>query len=428
MQYIVRPSSISGSLTVPASKSHSLRAILLASLANGISRIRAPLPSPDTLAMIRACSALGTEILEKGPDLEVHGLGGRPKVPDQVIDVGNSGQVLRFVAALAALLPQYTIFTGDDSIRSIRPAQPLLDALAGLGAFAVSSKGDGHAPIIVRGPAKAGSTRLDGADSQPVSAMLFLASFLEGETTILVDNPGEQPWIDLTLYWLERLGISCRHDNYREYAVRGPAGYPGFDYTVPGDWSSAAFPLAAALIQNRPLELRNLDFRDPQGDKAILDILRDMGANLIAHEEEKRLEARPHNGLHGLEADLNHIVDAVPVLATLACFAQSPSLFRGVGIARHKECDRLRAIACELGKMGGLVEELPDGLRITPARLHGAITESWRDHRIAMSIAVAALSCGETVIRDSACVVKSFPDFARAMSALGARIEESGFS
>ncbi|MCL1915693.1 MAG: 3-phosphoshikimate 1-carboxyvinyltransferase [Desulfovibrionaceae bacterium] len=428
MQYTVHSSSINGSLSVPASKSHSLRAILMASLADGISRIRASLPSPDTLAMIQACRALGAEILEKGPNLEVRGLGGRPKIPDQVIDVGNSGQVLRFVAALAALLPQYTIFTGDASIRSIRPVQPLLDALSGLGAFAVSSKGDGHAPIIVRGPAKAGNTRLDGADSQPVSAMLFLASFLEGKTTILVDNPGEQPWIDLTLHWLERLGIPCRHDNYREYTVRGPAGYSGFDYTVPGDWSSATFPLVAALIQNQPLELQNLDFHDPQGDKAILDVLRAMGANFIAHEEEKRLEVRSHNGLRGLEADLNHIIDAVPALAALACFAQSPSLFRGVEIARHKECDRLRAIACELGKMGGLVEELPDGLRITPARLHGALTESWRDHRIAMSIAVAALSCGETVIRDSACVAKSFPSFVRAMSALGARIEESGSS
>lgn len=425
MQYTVEKSGLSGSITVTASKSHTMRAILLASMAEGSSVIRQPLPSPDTAAMIAACAALGAGIVQDGDALRVQGTGGRLSVPRQVIDVGNSGQVLRFAGALASTLPWYTVLTGDASVCSIRPMQPLLDALGQLGAFAVSSKNDGHAPVIVKGPVSPGRVVMEGRDSQPVSAMLFLASFLPGSTIIEVRDPGETPWIDLTLYWLDRIGARYTNDNYERYAVHGPVAYPGFDYTVPGDWSSAAFPIAAALVTNSSITLENMDIRDPQGDKAVLDIFQRMGARLSVDAEAGTVAVRPHEGLRGIEVDMNAIIDAVPILAAVACFADSPTVITGAGIARHKESDRLAAITAELSKMGARIEEFEDGLAVHPARLHGARVESRHDHRIAMSLAVAGFACGGTRISDTSCVAKSFPGFSDAMRGIGASIRET---
>lgn len=424
MRFLVDKSSLAGEISVTTSKSHTMRAILLASMAGGQSRVRHPLPSPDAEAMIKACRALGAKITEQLDELEIAGTGGNLQVPADVIDVGNSGQVLRFGAAMAARLPQYTVFTGDNSVRTLRPMQPMLEALSGLGVFAVSSKGDGKAPIIVRGPAKAGKIRMNGADSQPVSAMLMLGACLPGSTEIEVDNPGEKPWIDMTLHWLDSLGVQYEHRDYAWYRVNGRGIWPGFDYTVPGDWSSAAFPLAAALVTNSEVTLRNMDINDPQGDKAVLEMFRCMGANIEVDEAAKTVAVRRHNGLNGIEVDVNTAIDAVPILATVACFAKSPTTISGAAIARQKESDRIAAISTELGKMGAKIKEFPDGLTVYPAELHGAETESRHDHRIAMSLAVAGLTCGGTIINDTACVAKSFPGFAQAMQGIGAKIDE----
>lgn len=424
MLFRVEKSALRGEISVTTSKSHTLRAILLASLCAGTSRVRHPLASPDMAAMLSACQALGAVIEVKGDTLEIRGVGGRLHVPGHVIDVGNSGQVLRFGAALAATIPLYSIFTGDESVCHIRPMQPLLEALTQLGAFAVSSKNDGHAPVIIRGPVQPGRVVMDGADSQPVSAMLFLGAFLPGTTTIEVRAPGETPWIDMTLYWLDRLGVPYTNEAYRQYTVTGGTTYPAFEYVVPGDWSSAAFPMAAALVTGSSVTLCNMDAHDPQGDKAIVDVFRRMGADIRIDDAHKTVEVRPHTGLHGIDIDVNAMIDAVPVLATVACFADSPTTITGAAIARRKESDRLAAMSAELGKMGATITEFDDGLTIHPATLHGAEVESHHDHRIAMSLAVAGLSCGGTVVHNTQCVTKSFPGFAHAMSGIRGDIAE----
>ncbi|MDR2826304.1 MAG: 3-phosphoshikimate 1-carboxyvinyltransferase [Deltaproteobacteria bacterium] len=426
MRYRIEKSSLSGSIAVTTSKSHTMRAVLLASMAKGRSLVHAPLASPDTKAMIAACTALGAKIEDKEDHLVIDGVAGRPTVPAQVIDVGNSGQVLRFGAALAGLIPYYSVFTGDASVCTLRPMNPLLEALTQLGAFAVSSKNDGHAPIIVKGPVKSGSVLMEGMDSQPVSAVLMLAAFLPGVTSIEVKNPGEQPWIDLTLYWLDKMGIRYTNDNYTFYTVQGRDNpeFSPFDYTVPGDWSSAAFPIAAALVTNSVVRLDNMDIHDPQGDKAVLEMFTAMGADILVNDQEKSVLVQKRAELRGAEINVNKAIDAVPVLAALACFARSATTITGASIARHKESDRLAAICAELGKMGAKIEEFEDGLTVYPANLHGAQVDSHHDHRIAMSLAVAALACGKTVITDTACVAKSFPGFAAAMRNLGASITE----
>jgi 3-phosphoshikimate 1-carboxyvinyltransferase len=427
MRYQVEKSSLNGSIAVTTSKSHTMRALLFASLAKGRSLVRHPLASPDTRAMISACSALGAKIEEGEAGLVIDGVAGRPQVPAQVIDVGNSGQVLRFGAAMAALLPFYSVFTGDESVRSIRPMDPLLGALRQLGAFAVSSKNDGHAPVIVKGPVQAGTVVMEGLDSQPVSAILMLAAFLPGVTSIEVTNPGEQPWIDLTLYWLAKMGVRYTNSNYTRYTVQGHAAseFAPFAYTVPGDWSSAAFPIAAALVTNSSIQLENMDIRDPQGDKAVLEMFRSMGAEILIDEQGKSVLVQKHSGLRGITVNVNAAIDALPILAVTACFARSSTTITGARIARYKESDRLAAISAELGKMGAKIEEFEDGLRIHPARLRGTLVDSRHDHRIAMSLAVAGLAAGGVTITDTACVAKSFPGFAEAMRGIGAAITES---
>ena len=435
MHITVTPSIIGGTIHVPSSKSHTMRAILLASLAKGTSHIKNALPSPDTAAMIAACKALGASIATQemagGLDLTIIGTSGKPAPADNVIDAGNSGQVLRFVAALASLVPQYTVFTGDASIRSLRPMQPLLDGLAQTGAFAVSSRSNGYAPVIVRGPAKAGTVHIaDGQDSQTVSALLLLAAFLEGTTHITVDNAGETPWIGLTLHWLEKMGVPHTNENFSRYTVTGPVEPNGFDYTVPADWSSAAFPIGAALVSNSTITIENMDFDDVQGDKAILGCLEKMGANFLRDNAHKKLTVLPHkspcNGLRGASIDVNHMIDAVPVLAAIACHAKSATTITGAAIARHKESDRIHAIATELGKLGAHIEEKPDGMIIQPSSLHGGATSSHHDHRIAMAVAVAAMrASAPVVVENTACVSKSFPGFVATMQKAGAGMEEA---
>lgn len=421
MRFHIKPSTLHGKITIPPSKSHTLRAILFASLADGRSVIHHYLPSPDTNAMIKACQLLGAEITVSDQHLTIVGTRGQPITPEDVIDAGNSGQVLRFVAAVAGLTSGYTIITGDHSVRTNRPVKPLLDGLSLLNVFAVSAQGNDSAPIIIKGPLQGGVTRLDGEDSQPVSALLIASAFAKQSTVIHVDNPGEKPWVELTLDWFRRLGIVYECQDYTQYTVAGNATYSGFEYVVPGDFSSCAFPLAAALLTGSELQLHNLDMSDAQGDKALIHALQDMGAVIDINEADKMLHVKPSPVLVGRTIDVNHYIDAVPILAVMGCFAKGETVITGAAIARQKESDRLAAITYALRKMGANIQELEDGLIINPAQLVGATVPSFEDHRIAMALAVAGLSAqGETIIENTRCVEKSYPNFVASMQILGA--------
>jgi 3-phosphoshikimate 1-carboxyvinyltransferase len=426
MKYIVNPSKLSGTIWIPPSKSHTMRAVLFASLAHGKSIIHHYLPSPDTEAMIHACRLLGAQIEITKDTLNIIGTNGRPKVPDNIIDAGNSGQVLRFIAAIAAAtISEYVVITGDESIRYKRPLQPLISALNQLGGFAVSTKGDGFAPIIIKGLISAGTAELEGQDSQPVSAMLMGAAFLAGETQIKVINPGEKPWIDLTLSWFDRLGIQYSCKDYEHYMLKGHAHYEGFEYSVPGDFSSAAFPLVAALITGSEISLANIDMNDVQGDKAIIPALQDMGAELDYDAASRLLHVKKSSTLKGGEINVNNFIDAVPILAVAGCFCENGLQITGAEIAKHKESDRLEDVTVELRKMKGDITSLADGLTINNSVLSSNTVLSHHDHRMAMSLAVAGLAAaGTTHVEDTKCVAKSFPGFAEAMKNLGADIQE----
>ncbi len=421
--YRIQPSRVKGSLAVPPSKSHTIRAILFGALAEGKSAIRHPLDSPDTDAMIHAVAALGAKIARDKDSLVIEGFGGRPRVPDNVIESGNSGQVLRFIGALGGLMPHYTVITGDASIRHNRPVKPLLSAMAELGAFAESARGDGYAPIIVKGPFTKQKASLEGADSQPVSGLLIAAAFASHPIELTVINPGEKPWIDLTLDWLRKLGIPYSMRDYAWYRMEGGARIQGFSYDVPGDFSTAAFPIAAALLTGSELELANLDMGDVQGDKAIIRVLQEMGAVFDIDSKRRTLKVKKSH-LKGIRIDINDFVDALPILAVVGCFAEGKTEIVNAAIARKKESDRIHAIAHELKKMGAKIEERPDGLVIEHSILRGAVLDTYHDHRLVLSLSVAALAAeSPSVVCNVECAAKTYGSFFEDFRGIGARLE-----
>jgi 3-phosphoshikimate 1-carboxyvinyltransferase len=301
--------------------------------------------------------------------------------------------------------------------------QPLLDGLTQLGATSVSTKGDGFAPVVMKGPLHAGHALIaDGRDSQPISALLIAASFLEGTTTLRVEHPGEEPWIDMTLDWLKRRGVACQHQDYRAYQITGAPIFPAFDYTVPGDFSSIAFPVVAALLSGITLNIHGLDHQDVQGDKKIVEVLRTMGA--CVQEEGDALIIMPSPPLTGAVIDANDMIDAVPILAVLGCFCTGPLRLIHASNARHKESNRLVAMVEALSSMGARIQETDDGLLIHPSSLKGATLSSHRDHRVAMACAVAAWHAeGPSVVLDIDCIQKTYAPFFDEMAMLGFQSE-----
>lgn len=422
INYRIFPSIARGSILVPPSKSHTLRAILLASLLSGHSTITNPLISPDVRRMIVACRQLGAKITESEQSIEIRGVGGQPASGTHVIDAGNSGQILRFMGAMASLIQAETIITGDTSVKSNRPVKALMDALRQMGAECISLSGNDHAPIKIRGPVKAGRVCMDGQDSQPVSAILMLAAFLEGKTEIQVRDPGEKPWLDLTLFWLAYLGVKVEREGYEKFMVSGGVNVSSIQFTVPGDFSSMAYPLAAGLLTGGGVRIQGLIREDVQGDSRLIEILKTMGAALDWEGDE--LCVYSGGELIAQTIDVNDCIDALPILAVIGCFAKGITKLVNAGIARKKECDRLAVMTKQLKKMGANITEYPDALHIGNSPLMGARVYSHQDHRVALSLAVAGLGAqGDTLVQDVGCVQKSYPFFSDSFKALGCGIE-----
>jgi 3-phosphoshikimate 1-carboxyvinyltransferase len=419
----VKKAKLQGKITLPSSKSQTLRAILFAAMASGGSEIHLPLFSPDAYAMMEACRYFGAKIEVKQEYIEIAGIGGKIISTEDVIQAGNSGIVLRFCSALGALGNHPIVVTGDHSIRHLRPMKPLLHGLRQLGAKADSMRGDELAPVIIQGPIREGKALINGEDSQPVSALLIASAFADRPIELEVINPGEKPWVALTLSWFKKLGIFCANRDFTHFKLNGNAHYEGFAYDVPGDLSTAAFPLAAALITDSEIIIENVDMQEEQGDKELIYLLQKMGGRIEIDERAKCLHVRKGSKLRGVEADLNNFVDALPILSVMGCYAEGETRIVNAAVAKTKECDRIMGISSELKKMGGKVEARQDGLLIQKSELRGAQLESYRDHRMAMSLAVAAMGAkGEAHIANAECVSKTFPAFIAAFNSLGAGI------
>lgn len=424
-RFIVEKSSLSGGLTVPPSKSQTMRAILFASLGKGRSLIRNYLPSNDTLAMVEACRLFGAKIDMLPNEIDIIGLNGHIQNTSDVIHAGNSGIILRFCAAIGALASHPVVITGDHSIKYQRPMKILLDGLAQLGVSAKSMRGDGYAPVIIQGPIKSPYASILGQDSQFVSALLIAAAFAKTPIELTVKNPGEKPWVALTLDWFDKLGIKYQNHQFEHYCLDGQAAYDGFTYSIPGDFSSAAFPIAAALVTRSELTLKNLDRNDAQGDKELIFALKKMGACIEFDVHHQILHIKKTNELSGTDLDINNFVDAITILAVVACYAEGETHLRNASTTKHKECNRIHCITKELQKMGANISETEDGLIIRKSELTGADLYSHHDHRMAMSLAVAGLGAhGKTTIHAAECASKTFPAFVSDFNTLGACIQE----
>ncbi len=397
-------------IKVPSSKSQTMRALIFALLANGESNISQYLHSPDTNAMINAIRQLGARVCVNNNSINIIGVNGQIQTPSDTIDCGNSGQVLRFIAGLCALQNQPCILDGDHSIQTNRPMIDIITGINQLGGTAISLNNNHYAPLQIKGPIKAAQIDINGDHAQPVSALLIASSFLDGTTTINVKHPNETPWIELTLHWLCKLGIKIKHDEHQDYTVTGPNTFDGFNYSVPGDFSSAAFPAIAALIKNQTITIANLDSNDPQGDKQLFVELKKLGANINWQNNNLIIEASPN--LKGGTINVNHFIDAVPILAVLGCALKDGLIITGAKAARKKESDRLLVMCSQLNILGADITETDDGLIVKHSNLHGGIVDSHHDHRVAMALYIAGLiSDGPVTVRHTECIVKSYAGF-----------------
>ncbi|HBG26864.1 MAG: 3-phosphoshikimate 1-carboxyvinyltransferase [Planctomycetes bacterium GWF2_41_51] len=425
MKLIAKESRLRGNVAIPASKSHTIRAVAIASLADGESLIRNPLISDDAISAIKCYGMLGAKAdCSDKACWKITGTGGKLKAPAEIIDVGNSGTTLRLATGSASLIPkgQKVTFTGDSQIQT-RPIQPLLDSLNELGAKAKSIKNNGSAPIEIQGQINGGKTTIECFTSQYLSSLLLAAPLAPKDTEIIVPLLNEPDYVKITLDWLDWQGIEYENYNMKRFIIKGNQKFKAFDKQIPADFSSATFFLCAAAILDSDITITGLDFSDSQPDKAVVDYLKKMGAKIEITSAGVRVQS---SQLKGVDIDMNRTPDALPAMAVTAAFAQGTTRFLNVPQARKKETDRIKCMAEELTKLGTNVEELPDGLIVHGSKLHSANLDGRGDHRIVMSLAIAAMALSQPSTIDTAEAMNvTFPDFANLMKHLGADINLS---
>jgi len=408
-------------VSVPGSKSHTIRAVVIASLAEGESRIEEPLESADTLSAVSTYRALGAEIELSRGFWRVKGTGARPRVPADVINVGNSGTTLRIALGSAALLEEgLAVFTGDEQIRR-RPCGALAASLNDLGGSARSARGNGLAPFVVGGRLRGGKTSIEATTSQFLTSLLLCTPLADGTSEILVPVLNEKPYVEMTLEWLSGQGIEIEREGFERFVIRGKQNFRPVRRRIPADFSSATFFLVAGALGENDVLVRGLDMDDTQGDKAVIEYLRQMGARVEVSERGIRVSA---GGLRASRLDLNATPDALPMLAVAACFAEGETILANVPQARLKETDRISVMREELSRLGAKVRELEDGLVIEESALHGAHLDARGDHRVVMALAVAGCSIpGETIIEGAEALDVTFPQFVGTLRSLGAEVE-----
>ena len=423
MKLIVKKSQLKGTVLIPGSKSHTIRAVAIASLAAGESLIHNPLDSSDTQAAVACYRALGAKINTSDSKLwKVTGTGGAITPPPEIIDVGNSGTTLRIAMGSASLAQagQTISFTGDEQIQT-RPVGPLMDALGELGAKCASLKNNGKVPVEITGKLTGGKTAIAATTSQYLSSLLLCAPLASKDSQIDVTLLNEPGYVQMTLDWLDKEQIEYENQQFRKFKIKGNQSYKAFDTAIPADFSSATFFLCAAAISAEQVTLLGLDFTDSQPDKAVVDYLKAMGADISIDENSVTVKAAT---LKGTELDMNKTPDALPAMAVTAAFAKGTTKLLNVPQARSKETDRIKCMAEELKKMDIDVEELPDGLIIGPSKPKSAELHGWADHRIVMALSLAGMNLDAQCTIDTAEAISvTFPGYVELMKGIGANME-----
>lgn len=422
MKWRVRPSKLAGTISIPPSKSHTIRALLIATLANGTSEIKRPLLRGDGASAIEAARSLGAEIEFQDETLIVKGIGNDFNKGNENFYLGNSGTGTNLFASAAALGNKLRRFDGDSSLRT-RPFKPLLDALKGLGVKYSLESSSGDLPFTIQGPVTGGNTTVDGVSSQFVSSLLLSCPLVKSaETRVSVYNIHEQPYIEITIWWLKKQNIKFDYSSdFSHFTIPGNQVYTPFEIDVPGDFSSATFSAVGAAISGSEVNITGIDFTDPQGDKGVFEVIRNAGAKMNLLTTSAAVFG--NSSLKGQVMDLNAMPDALPALSVLACASEGTTSIVNVAQARIKETDRIKVMAEELTKMGADITERPDGLIIKQSCLHGAVVNGHDDHRVVMALALAGMIAdGETVIETAEAAEVTYPSFVDDFKALGADI------
>jgi len=432
--------TLSGSITVPGSKSHTIRALILAAMAEGTSKIHNPLPSADCQSAANAIPLMGAHVNfgnAQNSDTSVvndtwtvRGAGKNLHLPENVVNVNNSGSTLYFLTPVAACFKGWSVFTGDESICK-RPVAHMTDMLEQLGAQTQITRPDCNAPpLLVRGPIKAGHVTTDGRLSQYITGMMMAATLLEGTTSFNLTDPKETPYLTMTKMWLNRVGVSVdMSEDFTKISVKGPQQIKAFDTTIPSDWEAVAFPLIAALIsKDSKITIENIDVSGSQGDDAVVEILQGVGADIRLNKEKQTLTVLGSKKLQGDSTiKMGGFPDAICALSVIACFIDGTTTFTDIAICRSKETDRIKVMTEELSKLGADIKDCGETLVIKGSRiLHGGTVQCYGDHRVAMALACAGLGLpkGQSItVNGAECCAVSFPHFIETMNSLGAQID-----
>jgi 3-phosphoshikimate 1-carboxyvinyltransferase len=404
----------------PGSKSLTNRALTVAALAQGPSELRGALDSEDTRVMIDGLRRLGIKIevdFARG-QIRIVGCAGRLPATSADLFAANSGTTIRFLTAFAALGHGAFRLDGAPRMRE-RPIQDLLDALGQLGGDARSETDNRCPPVLVRGAGlRGGRAKVRGdISSQFLSGLLMAAPY--AATPVELEIEGQlvsQPYIRMTLAVMRDFGVDIAEEDFTRFFVT-PGMYQGREFEIEPDASAASYFLAAAAIAGGRVTVVGLSRDSLQGDVAFCDCLMQMGCDVKHSTDRITVIGGP---LRGIDVDMNAISDTVQTLAAVALFADGPTTIRNVAHIRHKETDRIGNLAAELRKLGADVGERPDGMRIVPRPLHGAEIATYRDHRMAMSLALVGLRIPGVVIQDPRCTEKTYPEFFRDLGALAA--------
>lgn len=411
--------NIEGEINLPGSKSLSNRALLLAALAKGTTKVTNLLDSDDTRHMLNALKQLGIQyqLSDDKTVCEVQGVGGAFNIQNGLaLFLGNAGTAMRPLAAALCLKGEKeaeVILTGEPRMKE-RPILHLVDALRQLGAEIRYLENEGYPPIAIRNSGLRGeNVQIDGSiSSQFLTALLMTAPLAESDLEIeIMGDLVSKPYIDITLAMMKDFGVNVENHHYQRFLVKGNQRYVApQSYLVEGDASSASYFLAAGAIKGR-VKVTGIGKNSIQGDRLFADVLEKMGAKITWGDDFIQAE---QGELRGIDMDMNHIPDAAMTIATTALFAKGETMIRNIYNWRVKETDRLSAMAAELRKIGAEVEEGQDFIRIQPLALdkfqHAEI-ETYNDHRMAMCFALVALSNTPVTILDPKCTAKTFPTF-----------------
>ena len=427
MRIRITPSVVLGTVSSPPSKSYTHRALIVGALARGETVVENYLASDDTRYTIDACRSLGIEVQSVNKTLRIMGRDGRFSVGSNQsrIFVGNSGSTIRMVAPLAALSTSIVVFDGEPRLRQ-RPIGDLLAALQNLGVRASSIGDNGCPPIEVQGGRLlGGEIVIKGAvSSQHISSLLMVAPYAERSMRIkIIGELRSKPYLDITIDVMRQFGVEVENHGYNEFIVSSGQRYQGRHYRIEGDYSAAAYFLAAGAIGQRVVTVGNLKVNSVQGDRHFLELLSKMGC--LVDCQSGQVKVTRGKELSGITVDMGDYPDIVQPLTMVAAYATGKTEIINIGHLRYKETDRLNNTAAELRKMGVKVDVTGSTMSVSGGKPRGTTIDTYNDHRMAMSFATAALFAdGDTIINGAEVVKKSYPEFFTDLAKIGARLEE----